>query len=53
MIPGAFETADGTPVTAVTADEMREVDRVAVEDVGVDLLTMMENAGRNLAKSRT
>lgn len=36
-------------MTAVTADEMREVDRVAVEDVGVDLLTMMENAGRNLA----
>ena len=49
MIPAAFETDDGTPVTAVTADEMREVDRVAVEDVGVGLLTMMENAGRNLA----
>jgi len=36
-------------VTAVTADEMRDVDRVAVEDVGLELLQMMENAGRHLA----
>jgi NAD(P)H-hydrate epimerase len=33
----------------VTADEMRDVDRVAVEDVGLQLLQMMENAGRILA----
>jgi NAD(P)H-hydrate epimerase len=33
----------------VTADEMRDVDRVAVEDVGLQLLQMMENAGRTLA----
>ena len=45
----SFETTDGRPVTAVTADEMRAVDRVAVEDVGLALLSMMENAGRNLA----
>lgn len=45
-----FRTADGDPVTAVTADEMREVDRVAVEEFGVDLLQMMENAGRTLAR---
>jgi len=44
-----FETPDGRRVPAVTADEMREVDRVAVEEVGVDLLMMMENAGRTLA----
>lgn len=44
-----FETADGRRVPAVTADEMREVDRVAVEEAGVDLLMMMENAGRTLA----
>lgn len=49
MEPGAFETVDGTPVAAVTAAEMREVDRVAVEDVGVALVMMMENAGRSLA----
>lgn len=34
---------------AVTAGEMREVDRVAVEEVGLQLLQMMENAGRILA----
>ena len=45
----AFETPGGVGVTAVTADEMRAVDRVAVEDVGLALGQMMENAGRTLA----
>jgi NAD(P)H-hydrate epimerase len=36
-------------VSAVTADEMRAVDCVAVEEVGLGLLQMMENAGRTLA----
>lgn len=44
-----FVTPDGRVVPAVTADEMRTVDRVAVEDVGLRLLQLMENAGRNLA----
>ena len=44
-----FRTTDGRPVTAVTAEEMRAVDRVAVEGIGLELLQMMENAGRNLA----
>jgi len=44
-----FETTEGTPVPAVTGAEMREVDRVAIEEVGIELLQMMENAGRNLA----
>ena len=44
-----FRTSDGRAVTAVTAEEMRAVDRVAVEDVGLALKQMMENAGRNLA----
>ena len=35
-------------MTAVTADEMREVDEVAVEELGVSLLQLMENAGRTL-----
>jgi NAD(P)H-hydrate epimerase len=47
----AFRTIDGRAVTAVTAAEMRDVDRVAVEDVGLPLLSMMENAGRNLART--
>jgi len=45
-----FRTETGRQVTAVTAAEMREVDRVAVEEFGVSLLQMMENAGRNLAE---
>jgi NAD(P)H-hydrate epimerase len=44
-----FRTETGQQVTAVTAAEMREVDRVAVEEFGLSLLQMMENAGRNLA----
>ncbi|WP_247006077.1 NAD(P)H-hydrate epimerase [Halorientalis litorea] len=45
-----FRTPGGD-VPAVTAAEMREVDRVAVADVGVTLLQMMENAGRGLARA--
>lgn len=44
-----FQTAAGRPVPAVTAQEMREVDRIAVEEFGLGILQMMENAGRNLA----
>ena len=47
----AFVTSRGLQVPAVTAAAMREVDRVAVEDVGYALLSMLENAGRNLAKA--
>lgn len=45
----SFRTPAGRDVPAVTADEMRAVDRVAVEEVGLALLQMMENAGRALA----
>ena len=34
---------------AVTAAQMREVDRAMVEDFHIELVQMMENAGRNLA----
>jgi NAD(P)H-hydrate epimerase len=44
-----FVTASGRRVPAVDAEGMREVDRVAVEEVGLALLQMMENAGRTLA----
>jgi NAD(P)H-hydrate epimerase len=44
-----FFTSDGTQVTAVTADEMREIDRIAIEETGPNIYQMMENAGRNLA----
>lgn len=46
---GDFETADGRVLPSVSAPEMRAVDRVAVEEVGLALLSMMENAGRSLA----
>ncbi len=36
-------------VTLVSVDQMREVDRLMTEEVGVSLLQMMENAGRCLA----
>lgn len=37
------------PVPAVTAEQMREVDRLAVEVYGIQLIQMMEHAGRALA----
>ena len=43
-----FRTEDGIVVPAVTAEQMREVDRIAVEEFGLGILQMMENAGRNL-----
>jgi len=39
----------GLEVRAVTAVQMREVDRVAISEVRPNLYQMMENAGRNLA----
>jgi NAD(P)H-hydrate epimerase len=44
-----FRTQEGIPVSAVTVEQMREVDRIAVEEFGLGILQMMENAGRNLA----
>jgi len=44
-----FLTKSGIAVPAVTADQMRELDRVAMKETGPNLFQMMENAGRNLA----
>lgn len=44
-----FFTAGEVEVPAVTAAQMREIDRIAVEETGPNLFQMMENAGRNLA----
>lgn len=46
-----FWTNEGISVPAVTAEQMREVDRIAMEDFGLGILQMMENAGRNLAEN--
>jgi NAD(P)H-hydrate epimerase len=43
---------DGKPqkaLPAITVAQMREVDRLMIEDYGIVLLQMMENAGRSLA----
>jgi NAD(P)H-hydrate epimerase len=45
----SFLTAYGATVPAVTAERMRAIDRVAIEDTGPNLYQMMENAGRSLA----
>ncbi len=44
-----YQIESGHVVPAITAAQMREVDRIAVEDFGLGLLQMMENAGRDLA----
>lgn len=49
MNMNAFHTPSGLVVPAVTAAQMREVDRIATTQVGPNLYQMMENAGRNLA----
>jgi NAD(P)H-hydrate epimerase len=46
----SFLTITGVEVPSVTAEEMREVDRIAVEDFSLEILQMMENAGRSLAQ---
>jgi NAD(P)H-hydrate epimerase len=40
----------GLDVPSVTSDQMREVDRLMVEEYGILLVQMMENAGRGLAQ---
>jgi NAD(P)H-hydrate epimerase len=37
------------PFPPISVVQMREVDRLMVEDYGIALLQMMENAGRSLA----
>jgi|LGOV01.1.fsa_nt_gb hypothetical protein len=44
-----FLAKDGREIPSVTEDEMREADRIAVQDFQLGFLQMMENAGRNLA----
>jgi NAD(P)H-hydrate epimerase len=42
-------TVGGAVVPALTTEQMREVDRAMVEDLHIELIQMMENAGRSLA----
>ncbi len=45
-----FQAIPLVAAPAVTAEQMREVDRAMVEDLGIDLVRMMENAGIHLAE---
>ncbi|HEX6031303.1 MAG TPA: NAD(P)H-hydrate epimerase [Tepidiformaceae bacterium] len=47
--PGGFPQRKASEVPAVSAIEMREIQRVAQEEYGVDILQIMENAGRSVA----
>ena len=47
-----FQTREGVCVPAVTAEQMREVDRIAVEEFGLGILQMMENAGSQPGRER-
>lgn len=44
-----FPTIDESEVSFITTEQMVEVDRAMIEDYGILLIQMMENAGRNLA----
>lgn len=45
-----FLTEFGIKVLSVTAEQMKEIDRIAIKETGPNLFQMMENAGRNLAE---
>src|SRR5215469_6878897 len=45
-----FFTDSNNKVPALTTAQMREVDRIAMQETGPNLFQMMENAGRNLAE---
>jgi NAD(P)H-hydrate epimerase len=45
-----MHTVSRSAVPALTTDQMRAVDRAMVEDLHIELVQMMENAGRNLAE---
>ncbi len=50
VIPNrSFQTDTGLSVPAITTAQMREIDRIAMNEMGPNLYQMMENAGRNLA----
>jgi len=45
-----FTTEAGIEVPAVSASQMHEIDRIAVQETGPTLFQMMENAGRTVAQ---
>lgn len=45
-----FASVDAADIAWITEIDMFEVDRIMIEDLRIELLQMMENAGRNLAR---
>jgi NAD(P)H-hydrate epimerase len=45
-----MHTVSRSAVPALTTEQMRAVDRTMVDDLRIELVQMMENAGRNLAE---
>src|SRR5215472_8599880 len=45
-----MHTVSRDAVPALTTEQMRAVDQAMVDDLHIDLVQMMENAGRNLAE---
>jgi len=45
-----FQSETGINVPAVTTAQMKEIDRIAIEETGPNLFRMMENAGSSLAR---
>ena len=43
-------TEEQIETPALTTEQMVEVDRLMIEEYGITLIQMMENAGRNLAE---
>jgi NAD(P)H-hydrate epimerase len=43
-------TVQATDLPVVSVEQMAEVDRIMIEEIGMTLLQMMENAGRNIAE---
>jgi NAD(P)H-hydrate epimerase len=47
---GLFPIVEARAVPWLSVEEMREVDRIMVEELGISLVRMMENAGRGFAQ---
>jgi NAD(P)H-hydrate epimerase len=45
-----FITENGIGIPAISAEQMKEIDRIAIEETGPNLFQMMENAGRILTE---
>ena len=45
-----FFSENGISISSITTEQMKEIDRIAIEETGPNLYQMMENAGRSLAE---